>query len=357
MKTGTPVWRARELCPGLEIVPARPARYVELHADILKAVGRCIPVERVLSVDEMACRLLGDERKPENAARIGRAIKAAISQACGRWMRCSVGAAPNGMLAKLAGDMKKPDGLTLVNSEELPRRLYPLKLTDFPGIGRQMERRFHLCNVFTVEQLCALTVKQMSLVWGSRVHGERWYYQLRGDEVHEKPTVRRTLGQSNVLPPEHRTDDGSRAVLVRLVHKACGRLRDIDHWASHLHAGVSYLGAERRRWEAATALAPCQDTLTVLQAFAALWERRPRGDGLTPLKVEVTLTKLTPTRSTTPSLFPEDRDRTALAQAMDVINKSFGRNSVYFGAMSGAGDAAPLRIPFGAPPVNSPAYQ
>ena len=104
-------------------------------------------------------------------------------------------------------------------------------------------------------------------------------------------------------------------------------------------------------------MAPCQDTLTVLQAFAALWERRPRGDGLVPLKVEVTLTKLTPTRSTTPSLFPEDRDRVALAQAMDVINKSFGRNSVYFGAQSGAGDAAPLRIPFGTPPVNSPAYQ
>ena len=239
VKTVTPVARARALCPGLECVPARPARYVALHGEIVKAVGKCVPIDRVLSVDEMACKLLGDERKPENAAKIGKAIKAAIAQACGRWMRCSVGAAPNGLLAKLAGDMKKPDGLTLVQSEELPRRLYPLKLTDFPGIGRQMERRFHLCNVFSVEQLCALTVTQMSLVWGSRIHGERWYYQLRGDEVAEKPTVRRTLGQSNVLPPEHRTDDGSRAVLVRLIHKACGRLRDVDHWAAHLHAGVS----------------------------------------------------------------------------------------------------------------------
>ncbi len=357
VKTGTPVWRARALCRDLECVPARPARYVEIHHEIVRAVGRCVPVDRVLSVDEMACKLLGDERKPENAAKIAAAIKAAVAKACGRWMRCSVGVAPNGLLAKVASDMRKPDGLTVIRSEELPARLHALKLTDFPGIGPRMEKCLHLHNVFTAERLCALSVQQLSRVWGSRVHGERWYYQLRGDEVHEKPAVRRTLGQSNVLPPEHRTDAGSRAVLVRLIHKACGRLRDVGHWAGHLHAGVNYLGAGRRGWEASTPLSPCQDTLTVLQAFAGLWGRRPRDADLTPLKVAVTLTRLTPTRATTLSLFDEDRNRTALAQAMDAIKKCFGRNSVYFGALSGAEDAAPLRIPFGTPPVNSPAYQ
>ena len=352
IKTGTPVWRAREMCPGLVCIAARPQRYVELHEKIVKAVGRCVPVEKILSVDEMACKLLGDEREPAKAARIGRAIKREILDKVGDYLRCSVGVAPNGLLAKMAGDFQKPDGLTLLHSEDLPHRMFALKLIDFPGIGPRMERRLNVYNVFSVEQLYALTVKQLSMVWGSKIHGERWFHQLRGDEVYEKPTVRRTLGQSHVLAPDLRDEIGARGVFARLIHKAAGRLRDIDHWAGHLSVGVSYLG--HQRWEAGTGLLLCQDTLTILQAFAVLWERRPQF--LTPLKVDIVLTKLKPTQAATPSLFDEDRGRNALSHAMDAINKTFGRNSVYFGALSGSEETAPMRIPFSAIPEANPAY-
>ena len=352
IKTGTPVWRAREMCPGLVCIAARPQRYVELHEKIVRAVGRCVPVEKILSVDEMACKLLGDEREPAKATKIGRAIKREILSKVGDYLRCSVGVAPNGLLAKMAGDFQKPDGLTLLHSEDLPHRMFTLKLIDFPGIGPRMERRLNIYNVFSVEQLYALTVKQLSMVWGSKIHGERWFHQLRGDEVYEKPTVRRTLGQSHVLAPDLRDEVGARGVFARLIHKAAGRLRDIDHWAGHLSIGVSYLGY--RRWEAGTGLLLCQDTLTILQAFAVLWERRPQF--VTPIKVDLVLTKLKPTQAATPSLFDEDRDRNALSHAMDKINKTFGRNSVYFGALSGSEETAPMRIPFSAIPEANPAY-
>jgi DNA polymerase-4 len=353
VKTGTPVWRARQMCRGLVCLPARPHRYVELHEQIVKAVGRCVPVEKVLSVDEMACKLLGDEREPAKATAIGKAIKREILRGVGEALFCSVGVAPNGLLAKMAGDMQKPDGLTLLHSEELPHGLFHLKLIDFPGIGPRMERRLNVYNVFTVEQLYGLSVKQLSLVWGSKVHGERWFHQIRGDEVYEKPTVRRTVGQSHVLAPDLRTDSGAKGVFSRLIHKAAGRLRDIDYWAGHLAVGVSYMG--HQRWEAGTALLPCQDTLTMLEAFAALWERRP--PDLTPVKVDMVLTRLSPARAATPSLFEEDRGRNALSHAMDAANKTFGRNSVYFGSLFGSEDTAPMRIPFQAIPEDNPAYQ
>ena len=127
IKTGTPVWRAREMCPGIACIAARPHRYVELHEKIVKAVGRCVPVEKILSVDEMACKLLGEEREPAKATRIGRAIKREILDKVGDYLRCSIGVAPNGLLAKMAGDMQKPDGLTVIAQEDLPGVLHRLE--------------------------------------------------------------------------------------------------------------------------------------------------------------------------------------------------------------------------------------
>ena len=180
VRTGTPVWQAKLLCPGIVCVHARHERYVQVHKLIVKAVGRCAPVDKVMSIDEMACKLIGSERRPADATAIALKIKAEIKRTVGDYLTCSIGVGPNVMLAKVAGDMMKPDGLTFLHPEELPGNLYPLKITDFPGIGPRMEKRFHRYGVTTVQQLMGLTVAGLSRVWESKVMGERWFYLLRG---------------------------------------------------------------------------------------------------------------------------------------------------------------------------------
>src|SRR5436305_7040840 len=95
VKTGTPVGEARKLCPRLHVEHARHERYVEVHEQIVKAVGRCVPVTEVLSIDEMKCKLLGREQEPDAALGIARRIKATIKRDVGEWMRCSIGIGPN----------------------------------------------------------------------------------------------------------------------------------------------------------------------------------------------------------------------------------------------------------------------
>ncbi len=104
----------------------------------------------------MSCRLVGDERKPEIAAGVSGRIKQEIYALAGNCMRCSIGIGPNVMLAKVASDMQKPNGLTVLVDSEMPQKLYKLKLTDFPGVGPRMERRLKLHGIFTVEQLCSI---------------------------------------------------------------------------------------------------------------------------------------------------------------------------------------------------------
>lgn len=345
VKTGTAVGEARRLCPDLQFVIADHVKYIELHHEIVAAVESCLPVTAVLSIDEMVCRLWQFDQDEDQAVALAGEIKQAIRTQVGESLRCSVGIGPNRMLSKLASDLQKPDGLTVIHPADLPDRLYSLELRDFPGIGPRMERRFHAAGIRRVEQLCDLSVAEMSRVWESTVLGTAWYRMLRGEDVLPPPTHTRTLGHSQVLPPDSRSDDGARAVLMRLVHKAAGRLRQTGYWARHVEVGVTYLGGDH--WHSRVAIPLSQDTLMFLQTAGDLWSQRPPGR---PLKVSITFSKIVSKENAAPSLLVEDRERLDLSRAMDRLNIRFGIHSVYFGAMHGEQTGNRTRIAFHAVP-------
>ena len=101
VKTGTAVHDAKMLCPHILLVEARPRHYVEYHHRIIAAIERCIPVHTVMSCDEFACQLLGREREIQRATSIAYAIKQEL-RTVGITLRCSIGLAPNRLLAKIA---------------------------------------------------------------------------------------------------------------------------------------------------------------------------------------------------------------------------------------------------------------
>jgi DNA polymerase-4 len=341
VKTGTGVGEAKRMCPGLVLVQARPEKYIELHHEIIAAVETCLPEPKVLSIDEMVCRLRGSDQEEETAVKLALQIKRAICDQVGPSLRCSVGIGPNRMLAKLAGDIQKPDGLTVIHPADLPDRLYSLKLRDFPGIGPRMERRLNAAGIYRVEQFCDLTAAEMIRIWGSTVIGSAWYRLLRGEDVPPPPSHHRTLGHEHVLPPELRNEADSRAVLMRLVHKAAGRLRQTGYWARHVEVGVTYLGGGY--WRGRVRVPLCQDTLTLLETAGALWDHRPVGR---PLRVGITFSEIVAWYNTSPSLLAEDRERVALSNAMDRLNTRFGIHTVYFGAMHGQQTERGARIAF-----------
>src|SRR3569833_3218346 len=123
IRTGTPVWQARKLCKDIVFVQARPSIYVEIHHRIIAAVESCPPVGEVLSIDEMACELMGSDREEANAIKRGRQIKRAIYDQVGEVLHSSIGIAPNRFLAKTASNMQKPNCLVVIHQNKLPGRL------------------------------------------------------------------------------------------------------------------------------------------------------------------------------------------------------------------------------------------
>lgn len=344
VKTGTAVWEARRLCPGIRIVEAKVQQYVKAHHAIVDAVESCAHVSAVQSIDEMRCRLIGAEGEPENAKAIALRIKASIRERVGVCLRCSIGIAPNRLLAKVAADMMKPDGLTVINDADLPHVLHPLPLQDIPGISSAMERRLHRTGIKTMAQLCAATSDQLYSAWHS-VMGRYMWHGLRGDDLPEILTSRRTVGHSHVLPPDLRTDDGSRAVMTKLIAKAAERLRRLGYWADRMVMGIEHSDGEP--WEEVAPLGRCQDTLTMIEALAEHWPRRPK---LRPFRASVTLLRLSSDQSVGAPLFAEQVHRTKLAHAVDRINEKMGRDAVWYGSMhDGINDArlsAPTRISY-----------
>ena len=321
VKTGTNVAEAKRLCPNLRLVEAKHGPYREYHARIVETVGNCLPVTEVWSVDEMVCRLWANERHLGDAIRLGEHVKARIKAEVGEAMHCSVGLGLNPFLAKVASEMQKPNGLVVLDADDLPHKLFRLALTDFPGISRGMEARLHAAGVWTTEQMYALTLPQMRAVWGG-IGGERWWHLLRGHEVAAPPAVRRSVGHSHVLAPDLRTLAGAASVAGHLLEKAAERMRHLGYQTRGLALHVR--AEDGRTWAAKRRLMPCTDTWTLLATLRSLWEH----PFPSVRQVGVVLYDLLPDGQWTPSLFGEDAARRTASRAVDEINRRFGRGTL-----------------------------
>lgn len=347
VRTGTSVAEARRLCPDIVFVQARPRVYVEMHHRLMTVVDSVIAIGEILSIDEVMCELTGSWQQEAVAVELAREVKRKLLDHVGECLTCSVGIAPNRFLAKIASNMQKPDGLTVIRESELPEVLFGLELEDLHGVGRAMGERLRRAGIDTVEALCRASRERLRRVWGG-VEGERMYERLRGLEPPLPPSRRGSIGHSHVLPPHLRDDAGAWAVLSKLTQKAAVRLRAEGYLASRMSLAVEY--RDRPGWAVGARFAPTHSTLDFLGVLQALWADRPRRrhrrERWEPMKVGVTLWALTPASQETLALFPEAGQRARLDAALDRLRLKYGPDAIYFGGAWGAVQEAPMRISF-----------
>lgn len=344
VKTGTGVRDARQMCPGMIFVEARPPLYVAFHHKLIEIVESCTHVEKVLSIDEMVCKLTGSQQVPANALKLAAKIKREINQQAGEFIKCSIGIAPNTFLSKVASNMQKPDGCVLIEQHELPQRLYSLPLRALNGIGGQMEARLNRYKITTIEQLYAANRDQLRTAWGG-IEGERMYDKLRGIEPYYVKNARSSLGHSHVLPPDQRNLPGVKAVLHRLLQKACMRMRSYELLASSISVKVRFRNMPS--WGLESRISPTDNTLKLTHALEAFLQHYPQGK-LEPVKVGVSFSGLKTVDEVARDLFeikPLESEK-KLNTAIDRLNMKYGKNTVYFGGAHDALKYAPMRIAF-----------
>ena len=339
IKTGTKVGEAKRLCKQMIFVVGDHKNYIQYHQQIVEVVESCVPVDAVCSIDEMACKLTGSQSELARAMQLAQKIKTVIRQRVGSSLRCSIGLAVNRYLAKIAADMQKPDGLTVLRGEDLPGKLLTLKLRDLPGVGPKIEERLNRRGIFTLEKLLSLTMEELRFAWGSVV-GEEMFYLLRGKNCESKKTEQKSISHSHVLPPAMRNKQDALMVLQKLTAKAALRLRRDRLWSSRLEFVAKFSG--RDPWHVGVNVSDTQDTAVFLTTIKEHWTHLPEGS---VFAVGVVLSGLVQEEQRLPSLF-DDKRRESLTKTIDRVNERFGKTALQYGALAESKSIVPLRIAF-----------
>jgi len=146
-----PTSQAKRLCPQGTFLPVRMGRYQEVSEQIFQILRVYTPLVEPLSLDESFLDVTGSERLFGPAVKIAREIKQRIHESTG--LTASAGIAPNKFLAKIASDLRKPDGLVEIKPEEVQDFLRDLPISRLWGVGKTTEEVLRGMGILRVGQL------------------------------------------------------------------------------------------------------------------------------------------------------------------------------------------------------------
>ncbi len=225
VKTGMPVWEARRACPEGIFVPPRHHLYVHFSTRILNIMNDFTPLVEPFSIDEAFMDLTGCLHLFGGPVAAARLLKDRIRREVG--VLCSIGIGPNKLLAKMAAEMQKPDGLTVLGAEEVPARLWPLPVRDLFGIGPRYEHHLRYFNIRTIGDLAGFPVEILKRRFG--VMGEVIWWSANGVDhspvnPHSLDTAR-SVGHQITLPRDFYRRDEIAVVILELSDLVARRAR------------------------------------------------------------------------------------------------------------------------------------
>jgi len=218
-----PAVTARRLCPHGVYLPPRIDYYAEVSRQIRDIFERFTPLVEPLSLDEAFLDVTGSEKLFGPAVEIGRQIKQIIRQELR--LTASVGVAPNKFLAKIASDLKKPDGFVVVEADRVREFLDPLPVERLWGVGKQGSQAFQRLGIRTIGQLRQWPLESLQVRFGQS--GEYLWQLAQG--IDDRPVVpeREAKSISNETTFERDIADMEvlRAWLIDLTEQVGWRLR------------------------------------------------------------------------------------------------------------------------------------
>lgn len=218
-----PIAVAKRLCPQAIIVPGRFSRYRTMSGIIFRIFQEFTPLVEPLSIDEAFLDVTGSLRLLGTPEKIARTLKARIKAATG--LNASVGVAPNKFLAKLASDMDKPDGLTVIRAEDVDRILLPMPVGRIYGIGPKTAARLEGIGIRTIGDLRRIDPD----VLARRAGSDAEHYRELAHGIDDRPVVpdeqAKSIGHEQTFG-ENLTDPAPvRDVLLEQAEQVGERLR------------------------------------------------------------------------------------------------------------------------------------
>lgn len=341
VKTGLRVEEGKLLCPDLLILPADPPKYRHVHLRLRRLLSRYTPDLVPKSIDEFVLKFT-----PADSSRlftISRDIKSRLRRQIGDFLTVSIGLGPNRFLAKVASNLKKPDGLCEINFQNYFDVYSRLTLPDLHGINHRLTARLGAGGIYTVTDFLAADVAALRSVFHS-IGGYYWYLRLRGYEIDDIDFGRKSFGCMYSLPRHYSTPASLSPILHKLVEKMSFRLRRHGFQARGFYLGLLYTDRSfwHRHYSLRSYLFSAPDIYRII--YRLLLKSPP---DLPVQNIAVSCFDLSNTRVVQLDLFGSIGRQLRLSGAADAINRRYGNFVISSAAMVNTGSLVPDRIGFG----------
>ena len=218
-----PIAKAKRLCPGGIYLPVRMSRYQEISKQIFEIYRYFTPLVEPLSIDEAFLDVTGSIRLFGQSENIAKKIKQIILKETG--LTVSAGVASSKFVAKIASDIDKPDGLTVVPPNGVRGFLDPLPIKKMWGVGKVTQLALSLLNIHTFRDLRKTPVKVLEKKMGK--HGVRIHLVAMG--VDERDVIPehdvKSVGHEQTFLQDIISLDAAQKELLTLADKVARRMR------------------------------------------------------------------------------------------------------------------------------------
>jgi DNA polymerase-4 len=331
VRSAMPMVQARALCPEAVIVPGHMAKYRRVSAQIRTVFESVSPLVEPLSLDEAFIDVTASVRLLGPPLAIGRLVKERVRAATA--LAVSVGIGPGKMVAKIASDLSKPDGLLAVGPDEVREFLRPLPVSRLWGVGPVTEAALHAAGIATVGDLVAADPARLRRHVGSAC--ETLQRLATGEDVRvvEADRDAKSYGEENTFGNDVRDDRTVREAIIAHGEAVARRLRRDGMRARTVVVKIKLaerLGAGKYRLltRQARLATPTDDGAALTAVALALWDRhRPRR---AVRLIGVTATGIEDGAQPQLALFDDPRRaaRVRLNAALDRIVARFGEDSI-----------------------------
>ncbi|WP_244226754.1 DNA polymerase IV [Paenibacillus protaetiae] len=329
VRTGMTVREALKTCPELILIKTDFKLYRSYSERFMAIARQYTPLVQQMSIDECYLDITGSGLFG-TPVEIAQTIQRRIQSECA--LPCSIGIGPNKLLAKMASDMKKPNGLTILRIRDMPRLMWDKPCDVLFGVGKKTAEKLNRLQVKTISQLAAADAEFLRRHFG--VMGQWLKDAANGRDyspVNPEEEASKSIGHMTTLPADVTEKEEAARILLELSDRTGRRLR-----AQHLVTGTVQITirkpdmttiARSRTMEAVT-----QQTSDIYREALRLLERHWReGDPIRLLGV--TLQNLSPAEETAIQLdlfdYEQQPRKDALEAAMDKLRDKFGEKAIH----------------------------
>lgn len=318
---------ARKLCPHGEYVPVRMRRYQEISQKIMSIFHDFTPLVEQLSIDEAFLDVSGMEKLYHNTEEIGWLIKKRIAAETG--LTASVGLAPNKFLAKMASDLQKPDGFTIIRHAEAAKFIADFPVTKIFGIGRMAEKSLLQYGIATIGQLAAAENNVLKKVFGKNADSVHRLAQGIDERPVVTESVPKSIGRETTFTQDLFTEEQCRRELLKLSGQTGFRLRSKGYSGHTLTLKVKFTDFRIVTRSITSETDICCDEEIYTLAVKLLHE--------VDLKKGIRLLGVTVSNLSAGDCgtlgFEEDKKQLQRNEAVDALKKRFGENIIKRGSI------------------------